>query len=84
MSQDTELQFVEYIIKNIVSYPDTVEIKKITDENGTIITIQVMKDDMGRLIGKSGQTVKALRILLRLIGMRRNIQISVKILDPIM
>jgi len=74
--------FVEYIIKNIVEYPDDVEVSRSVDEMGVLITLKVNKEDMGKVIGKSGQTAKSLRILLRVIGSKNNARVNLKIVEP--
>lgn len=74
--------FVEYVVKQIVDNPDQVEITREVDEMGVLITLKVSKDDMGKIIGKSGQTAKALRILLRIIGSKNNARVNLKIVEP--
>ncbi len=84
MSNDTtqDRDFVEYIVKQIVEKPDEVEISREVDEMGVLITLKVAKDDMGKIIGKSGQTAKSIRILLRVIGSKNNARVNLKIVEP--
>lgn len=83
VTDDTkDRDFVEYVVKQIVSNPDEVEITREVDEMGVLITLKVAKDDMGKIIGKSGQTAKALRILLRIIGSKNNARVNLKIVEP--
>lgn len=74
--------FVEFIVKNIVERPDDVEVSRSVDEMGVLITLKVNKDDMGKVIGKNGQTAKSLRILLRVIGSKNNARVNLKIVEP--
>ena len=74
--------FLDYIIKLIVTEPDQVVITRGVDDLGVLITLKVSKDDMGRVIGKDGQTAKAIRTLLRAIGSRNNTRVNMKILEP--
>lgn len=74
--------FVEYIVKQIVEHPDDVVVERSVDEMGVLITLRVHKDDMGKIIGKSGQTAKSLRILLRVIGSKNNARVNLKIVEP--
>ncbi|MBI5753843.1 KH domain-containing protein [Candidatus Peregrinibacteria bacterium] len=74
--------FVEYVVKQIVEKPDEVVVERVVDEMGVLITLKVSKDDMGKIIGKSGQTAKALRILLRIIGSKNNARVNLKIVEP--
>ncbi len=74
--------FVEFIVKQIVEHPDDVVVERSVDEMGVLITLKVHKDDMGKIIGKSGQTAKSLRILLRVIGSKNNARVNLKIVEP--
>jgi len=78
-----DFQFIETVVKAIVDHPEAVEIERKVDELGVLITLRVHKDDMGQIIGKNGQTAKALRILLRVIGSKNNARVNFKIEEPI-
>jgi uncharacterized protein len=80
--QTQDLAFVEYIVKQIVEKPDEVEISRNVDEMGVLITLKVAKEDMGKIIGKGGQTAKSIRILLRVIGSKNNARVNLKIVEP--
>lgn len=82
MEQHTDKEFVEYIIKNIVNNPNDVQISRKTDEMGVLIEVRVNPTDMGLLIGRSGTTAKAIRILARIIGMRNNARVNLRIIEP--
>ena len=75
--------FVEYIIKSIVNTPDKVELTRSVDELGVLLTVKVDATDMGLLIGRSGSTAKAIRTLARIIGMRNNARVNLKIEEPV-
>ena len=49
---------------------------------GVLLTLKVAKDDMGKIIGKSGQTAKALRTLLRIVGSKNDARVNLKIVEP--
>lgn len=74
--------FVLYVVQQLVSQPDKVEVEEKIDDLGTLIQLRVAKDDMGKIIGKTGQTAKSLRVLLRVIGSKTNARINMKILEP--
>ncbi|MDP2625026.1 MAG: KH domain-containing protein [Candidatus Peregrinibacteria bacterium] len=74
--------FIEYVVKQIVDEPDAVEVTRTVDELGVLITLKVGKFDMGKVIGKNGQTAKALRTLLRVIGSKINARVNLKIIEP--
>ena len=81
--KDIALDFVRYVMSNLVEHPDDLVIEKTIDDIGVLINLQSHKDDMGRIIGKNGQTIKSIRTLLRVIGKRENQKINLKILEPI-
>jgi hypothetical protein len=74
--------FVEYVVKSIVTNPDKVVVLRTVDDMGVLLTLQVAKEDMGKVIGKSGQTAKSIRILLRVIGSKTNTRVNMKIIEP--
>ncbi|MFH1284766.1 MAG: KH domain-containing protein [Candidatus Peregrinibacteria bacterium] len=74
--------FVEYIVKQIVEKPEEVVVERNVDEMGVLITLKVSKDDMGKIIGKNGQTAKSIRTLLRVIGSKNNARVNLKIVEP--
>ena len=77
-----DLEFVEFVVKAIVSKPDEVKVTRHIDELGVLICLEIAKDDMGTVIGKNGQTAKAIRTLLRVIGSKNNARVNFKIIDP--
>lgn len=81
-SEFVDVQFVEFVIKQIVEKPEEVKVTRTVDEMGVLITLEVNKEDMGKIIGKGGQTAKALRILLRIIGSKNNARVNLKIVEP--
>lgn len=80
MEQDQ--QFLEYVVKALVDKPDAVVVDRTVDEMGVLLTLTVDKDDMGKIIGRSGNTAKAIRILLRVVGMKHDARVNLKINEP--
>jgi len=74
--------FLEYIVKALVDSPDDVKIDRTVDEMGVLITMTVNSADMGKIIGRQGNTAKAIRTLLRVIGMKNNARVNLKINEP--
>jgi hypothetical protein len=68
--------FVEYVVKSIVQFPDDVKVSRNIDERGVLISLELNKEDMGTIIGRNGQTAKALRTLLRVIGSKNNARVN--------
>ncbi len=80
MEQD--VKFLEFVIKALVEKPDDVKIVRTVDEMGVLMTLDVNKDDMGKIIGREGNTAKAIRTLLRVVGMKNNARVNLKINEP--
>ena len=79
---DKDKNFVEYVVKAIVDNPDKVQVDRKVDEMGVLIELTVAPEDMGKIIGKEGQTAKAIRTLLRVLGAQINARINLKIIEP--
>ncbi len=80
-NQDQE--FLEYVIKMLVDNPSDVKVNRQVDEMGVLLTLDVNPADMGKVIGRSGNTAKAIRILLRVVGMKNNARVNLKINEPV-
>lgn len=78
--QDKE--FVEYVLKTVVDNPDDVRVDRTIDEMGVLLSVSVNPDDMGKVIGKSGQTAKAIRTLLKVVGAKHDARVNMKIIEP--
>ncbi len=79
---DADHAFLEFVVKSLVDNPDSVAINRTVDEMGVLLTLTCHPDDMGKIIGKSGKTAEALRILLRVVGMKHNARVNLKINEP--
>ncbi|MFA6131951.1 MAG: KH domain-containing protein [Patescibacteria group bacterium] len=74
--------FVESLVKQIVNHPDDVKTDRIVDERGVLITLHINPEDMGYVIGRQGQTARAIRILLKIVGAKNNARVNLKIYEP--
>lgn len=74
-------QFIEYIVKSLVGYPDDVIVDRIIDEKGVLLTLTVNPEDLGRVIGKRGVTAQSLRTLLRALGTKNDARYNLKIVN---
>ena len=74
-------EFVEYIIKNLVDYPDEVRISEVGGTHTLIIELSVAKSDIGKVIGKKGKTIHAIRTLLMSVASRNGVRVSLEIIE---
>ena len=81
-TRPTDQEFLEYTVKALVDHPEDVKVERKIDEMGVLITLDVNPADMGMVIGREGQTAKALRTVLRVIGARHNARVNLKINEP--
>lgn len=75
-------EFVEYVVRAIVNHPDDVRTERIVDERGVLITLHINPEDMGYVIGRQGQTARAVRTLLKIVGAKVNARVNLKIYEP--
>lgn len=80
--EEADKVFLEYVVKALVDNPNDVKIERTVDEMGVLITLTVNPADMGKIIGRMGNTAKAIRTLLRIIGMKNNARVNLKINEP--
>ena len=78
----TATDFVRYVLEQICEFKDAIDVQHKVDDLGVLITITVAEADMGKLIGKNGQTISALRTLVRIIGARDSERVNLKVLEP--
>jgi len=79
---ENDQDFLEFAVKALVDNPDDVKVDRTVDEMGVLLTLDVHKDDMGKIIGRAGNTAKALRTLLRVVGMKNDARVNLKINEP--
>lgn len=80
--KEHDIQFLEYVVKSLVENPNDVKIDRTVDEMGVLLTLSVNPNDMGKVIGRMGNTAKAIRTLLRVVGMKNNARVNLKINEP--
>lgn len=73
--------FLENVVKNIVEQPDAVEVLETNQGNTIKLTISVADDDMGRVIGKDGKVINAIRMIMRVMAIRQNVRVRVDLED---
>lgn len=74
-------EFVEYIIKNLVDNPEQVLINEVEGTHTLILELSVAKSDIGKIIGKKGKTINAIRTLLMSVASRNSMRVALEILE---
>lgn len=82
MATEVDEKFLEHVVKALVDNPKDVKINRVVDEMGVLLTLDVHPDDMGKVIGRLGNTAKAIRTLLRVVGMKNNARVNLKVNEP--
>ncbi|OGZ45201.1 MAG: hypothetical protein A3C84_02585 [Candidatus Ryanbacteria bacterium RIFCSPHIGHO2_02_FULL_48_12] len=79
---NADQEFLEYVVKSLVDNPSAVRVDRKVDEMGVLLTLHVDPANMGQIIGRNGNTAKAIRTLLRVVGMKNNARVNLKIEEP--
>jgi len=75
-------EFLEYLIKALVDNPNDVKVDRKVDEMGVLLSLKVNPKDMGQIIGKEGSTARAIRNLVRIVGLKNHARVNLKIEEP--
>lgn len=75
-------EFLDFLVKSIVDHPEEVVVDRKVDEMGVLLTLKVNPRDMGQVVGRQGSTAKAIRALLRIVGVKENARVNLKIEEP--
>ena len=81
-SESADKEFLEFLVKSLVDNPDDVKVERKVDERGVLLTLWVNPNDMGHVVGRQGSTAKAIRSLLRIVGVKNNSRVNLKIEEP--
>lgn len=81
-SKGADQEFLEYLVKSLVDHPDDVKVSRKVDEMGVLLLLKVNPLDMGQVVGRQGSTAKAIRSLLRIVGVKNNARVNLKIEEP--
>ena len=82
MAADNDKEFLEYIVKELVDNPKDVKVERKVDEMGVLLSLKVNPEDMGQIIGREGSTAKAIRNLVRIVGLKNHARVNLKIEEP--
>ncbi len=75
-------EFLEYLVKSLVDHPEEVKVERTIDDLGVLLRLKVHKEDMGQVVGRQGATAKAIRSLLRIVGIKHQARVNLKIEEP--
>ena len=75
--------FLEYVVKALVDNPKEVTVERKVDEMGVLLTLQVNREDMGQIVGREGSTARAIRTLVRILGLKNHARVNLKIEEPV-
>jgi len=78
----SDQEFLEYVVKAIVDHPEEVKIKRTVNDKDVLINLEVHPEDMGKIIGRKGNTADSIRTILRVVGMKNNERIKFKVDEP--
>lgn len=74
-------ELLEYLARELVEDPDAVEVTEKHDDRGTLLSLRVGPDDMGKVIGRGGRTARAIRSIVKVAGIRAGERVSVEIVE---
>ena len=73
---------IEMIVKSLVDESETVDVREVDQRNGTtLIEVRVAPNDVGKIIGKQGRTIRALRSLAKIAGAKKNRRYLLEIVE---
>jgi uncharacterized protein len=74
-------ELVEFLARELVDDPDSVQVTEAADSRGALLTLTVAPDDMGKVIGRGGRTAKAIRAVVRAAASRQGMDVRIDIID---
>ena len=74
-------EFLEYVLKNLVDKPDAVDVRCFEGDDGIIAEMRVAKEDIGKIVGRNGSTIKALRHLVMTICVRLGHRVRLELVE---
>ena len=80
--KQSDQELPEYVVKALVDHPDDVKVDRKVDEMGVLLTLKVNPEDMGQIIGRAGSTARAIRNLVRIVGLKNHARVNLKIEEP--
>ena len=72
---------LEFIARELVDDPDAVRVEETEDARGVVLTLRVAPDDMGKVIGRSGRTARAMRLVVQAAARKQGTAATIDIID---
>jgi predicted RNA-binding protein YlqC (UPF0109 family) len=74
-------EFVEYIVKNLVTHPELVSVNCYEGDRGVVVEIRVGPEDVGKVVGRKGTTINALRTIAMTVCARLGRKVRVELVE---
>ena len=74
-------ELVQFLARQLVNNPDAVEVKEVHGDTASVLELRVVKEDLGRVIGKQGRTVISIRTILNAVASRTNRKVVLEIIE---
>jgi len=74
-------EFVQYIVKNLVDEPEKVDVKCIEGDKGIIVEVRVGENDVGKVVGKKGATINAIRTIAMMVCARLGRKVRIEVIE---
>ncbi len=74
-------ELVQLLAQRLVNDPDAVEVRETHGDTASVLELRVAKEDLGRVIGKQGRTVNAIRTILNAVASRTNRKVVLEIIE---
>ena len=81
IGQETVLELVSYIVVNLVRYPEDVSVDIVRKQDRDVYQVRVNQEDLGKVIGKGGQTAQAMRVLLMAVSAKTDQRLGLEIVE---
>jgi len=82
MEKPVYQEVLEKILQSLVNNPQDVKVQRIIDEMGVLLKIKLHPQDMGLIIGRKGETIKAIKTIVKSIGTKNHARVNIKIEEP--
>lgn len=74
-------EFMAYLVKNIVTQPDAVNVSVTQDPQGAVVAVRVAEEDLARVVGRQGRTIKSLRTIAMTVGARFGARVRLELIQ---